>query len=189
MEREWLDSKKRRAPAAGGYHGTRNGGNSFNAAAEGGNSPHRDSDSATANAHAAAGIPSAAQQLRGGCTGGNSRLGLFVTSIPMLRFVFRFTGLWLLAGAFVAFVIDGTRSISAAHIVITRTGDAWESLHPASFDAMRAWIELHLPLWVWNPIVLSVLLTPLWIVLGLFGLALVLMGRKRRHSIGYSSRD
>jgi hypothetical protein len=107
----------------------------------------------------------------------------------MFRFLFRFIGLWLLAGAFVAFVIDGTRSISAAHIVITRSGDAWESLHPATFDAMRSWVELHLPMWVWNPVILFVLLTPLWIILGALGLLLVLIGRKRRHPIGYSSRD
>lgn len=107
----------------------------------------------------------------------------------MLRFLFRFIGLWLLAGAFVALIVDGTRSISAARIVIMRTGDAWETLHPASFDAMRAWIELHLPMWAWNPVALGVLLTPLWIVLGILGLLLVLAGRKRAHPIGYSSRD
>jgi hypothetical protein len=107
----------------------------------------------------------------------------------MIRFLFRFIGLWLLAGAFVALVIDGTRSISAGRLAITQFGTAWDSLHPTSFDAMRTWIETQLPLWVWNPALLSVLLTPIWVVLAVLGLLFVLVGRKRRQQIGYSSRD
>ena len=107
----------------------------------------------------------------------------------MVRFVFRFIGWWLLAGAFVAFVVDGTRSISASRLVLTPFGIAWDSLHPTSFDAMRNWVEGQLPGWVYNPIILSVLLTPLWIILGVLGFLLFLMGRKREHTIGYSSRD
>jgi hypothetical protein len=107
----------------------------------------------------------------------------------MIRFLFRFIGLWLLAGAFVALVIDGTRSISAGRLAITQFGIAWDSLHPASFDAMRTWVEAHLPMWVWNPVLLSVLLTPIWVVLGVLGLLFVLIGRKREQKIGYSSRD
>jgi len=107
----------------------------------------------------------------------------------MVRFVYRFIGLWLLAGAFVAFVVDGTRSISAARFVLTPFGVAWDSLHPATFDAMRTWVEGNLPGWVWNPIILGVLLTPLWVVLGVLGLILLIIGQKRERSIGYSSRD
>jgi uncharacterized membrane protein YdbT with pleckstrin-like domain len=44
-------------------------------------------------------------------------------------------------------------------------------------------------MWVWNPALLSVLLTPIWVVLAVLGLLFVLVGRKRRQQIGYSSRD
>ncbi len=107
----------------------------------------------------------------------------------MLRFIFRFIGLWLLAGAFIALVVDGTRSISAGRVAITPFGEAWDALHPASFDAMRTSIEASLPLWVWNPVLLSVMLTPVWIVLGAAGIVFALIGRKRERRIGYSSRD
>jgi hypothetical protein len=107
----------------------------------------------------------------------------------MIRFVFRFIGLWLLAGAFVALVVDGTRSISAGRLAITQFGMAWDALHPASFEALRAWIEGHLPLWVWNPAVLGVMLMPLWAVLGAIGLVFAFIGRRRERKIGYSSRD
>lgn len=107
----------------------------------------------------------------------------------MIRFLFRFIGLWLLAGAFIALVVDGTRSISAGRIKIDQFGAAWDRLHPSSFDAMRSWIEAHMPMWVWNPVALFVLLTPLFVVLGVAGLVFALIGRKRERKIGYSSRD
>jgi len=107
----------------------------------------------------------------------------------MVRFLFRFIGLWLLAGAFFALVMDGTRSISAGRLAITQFGAAWDALHPASFDAVRNWIEMHMPMWVWNPVLLSVMLAPLSVVLGVIGLLFVLIGRKRERKIGYSSRD
>lgn len=107
----------------------------------------------------------------------------------MVRFIFRFIGLWLLAGAFVALVVDGTRSISAGRIAVTQFGMAWDTMHPSSFDAMRTFIEAHLPMWVWNPVLLSVMLTPIWVVLGVVGLVFALIGRKRERRIGYSSRD
>ena len=107
----------------------------------------------------------------------------------MLRFLARFTGLWLLAGAFVSLVIDGNRSIAAGRLMLTAFGEAWFTMHPASLDAARNWIELHLPAWLWNPVILSVLLTPIWIVLAILGAVLVLVGRKRERTIGYSSRD
>jgi hypothetical protein len=107
----------------------------------------------------------------------------------MLRFLARFTGLWLLAGAFVSLVIDGNRSIAAGRFMLTAFGEAWYALNPASLDATRNWVEAHLPGWLWNPVILGVLLTPLWIVLAALGAILVFVGRKRERPIGYSSRD
>jgi hypothetical protein len=107
----------------------------------------------------------------------------------MLRFLARFTGLWLLAGAFVSLVIDGNRSIAAGRIMLTASGEAWYAMHPVSLDLTRNWVEMHLPGWLWNPVILGVLLTPLWIVLAVFGAILVFVGRKRERTIGYSSRD
>jgi ABC-type Fe3+ transport system permease subunit len=107
----------------------------------------------------------------------------------MVRFLARFTGLWLLAGAFVSLVIDGNRSIAAGRVMLTAFGEGWYALNPASLDSTRSWVEAYLPGWLWNPVILSVLLTPIWIVLAAFGAILVFVGRKRERPIGYSSRD
>ena len=107
----------------------------------------------------------------------------------MIRFLARFVGLWLLAGAFVSLVIDGNRSIASGRLMLTAFGEAWYAMHPASLDLTRSWVEGHLPGWLWNPVILGVLLMPLWIVLAAFGAILVFLGRKRERPIGYSSRD
>ena len=107
----------------------------------------------------------------------------------MFRFLFRFVGLWLLAGAFVALVIDGTRSITAGRIVITPLAEAWLAVHPASIDWLRQTAERDLPVWFWDSALLYALYAPLWAALGVLGLILALLGRRRPRPIGYSSRD
>jgi hypothetical protein len=107
----------------------------------------------------------------------------------MIRFLFRFVGLWLLAGAFVAFVIDGMRSVASSRIVLTSTGEAWSVIHRPSLEWFRAYIEGNLPAWAWDPVAINFLLTPLWAVLGVIGILFALLGRTPARPIGYSSRD
>ena len=107
----------------------------------------------------------------------------------MFRFIFRFVGLWMLAGAFVALVIDGTRSITAGRFVIMPTIEAWLAIHPTSLEWLKMWIERDLTPRLWDPGLLYVLYAPLWVVLGVLGLIFVLLGRRPARPIGYSSRD
>jgi hypothetical protein len=107
----------------------------------------------------------------------------------MFRFLFRFVGLWLLAGAFVALVIDGTRSITAGRFVIMPVVEAWVALHPSSIEWAKATVERDLSPRLWDSIVLYILYAPLWAVLGVIGLLFVLIGRRPGKLIGYSSRD
>jgi hypothetical protein len=107
----------------------------------------------------------------------------------MFRFLFRFIGLWLLAGAFVALVIDGTRSITAGRVVIMPMVEAWLAIHPGSLDWLKTVVERDVAPRLWDPVVLSVLYAPLWAVLGALGAVLVVLGRRRPRPIGYSSRD
>lgn len=106
----------------------------------------------------------------------------------MFRFLFRFVGWWLLAGAFVALVIDGTRSITAGRIVLMPLAEAWVALHPQSIDALRESAQRDLPAWGWD-LLLYALFAPLWAVLIVLGLLFILVGRRPAKPIGYSSRD
>jgi hypothetical protein len=107
----------------------------------------------------------------------------------MFRFLFRFIGLWLLAGAFIALVIDGTRSITAGRIVIMPVAEAWIAVHPSSIEWAKTMIERDLSPRLWDPLMLYILYAPLWALFGILGLLLVFLGRRRARPIGYSSRD
>jgi hypothetical protein len=107
----------------------------------------------------------------------------------MFRFLFRFIGLWLLAGAFVALVIDGTRSITAGRIVLMPLAEAWVALHPSSIEWLRTTFDRDLPAWLWDNVMVCALFAPMWAVLGILGIILVLIGRRPAKPIGYSSRD
>jgi hypothetical protein len=104
----------------------------------------------------------------------------------MIRFLFRFLGLVVLAAAFVFFVYDGTKSIASNQIVTYKFGDLWSNLHQASRDAVQPAIEQNVGTWLWDPVVLSVLGQPAWLVLLIVGAFLILLGRRKKPLIGYA---
>ena len=104
----------------------------------------------------------------------------------MIRFLLRFAGFWLFAAALVAAVIDGAKSIAASQAVLTPLGEAWAQLAPDSLAEARRGVEegLGQP-WLWELLAEWMLAAPAWLVLGLIGLILMLLGRRRRRrSIG-----
>ena len=103
----------------------------------------------------------------------------------MIRFVFRFFGLWILAAGFVALVRDGTKSIAGNAIFITRLGEDWNNLHAASQDALNALVTRYAGLAAWELVTLYLLAAPTWLVLGIVGSLFILIGRKKKPLIGY----
>jgi len=102
-----------------------------------------------------------------------------------MRFILRFIGLWLLAGAFVALIIDGTGSIAAGGFRFNTFGQTWDNIHQDSKPVAKAFVDRHAPPWVWTSGVQAVLDQPTWLVLGILGTILVLLGRKKPPLIGY----
>jgi hypothetical protein len=99
----------------------------------------------------------------------------------------RFFGLFLLATAFIALVVDGIKSIAATGIVFTPLGQGWFSLHPPSINLVQAIIERYTLPFLWDPVFLTVLLAPVWLVFGVLGGLFLYIGRKKRDtSIAYS---
>jgi hypothetical protein len=104
----------------------------------------------------------------------------------MIRFLLRFLGLWLLAGAFVALVIDGTRSVSASRFISIPVRDAWALIDPSSLDGIQARFAGG----AGEPVIGTFLAMPFFAFLALAGLVFLFAGkRKRADHIGYSSRD
>ena len=105
----------------------------------------------------------------------------------MLRFLFRAIGLLVLAGAFAAVIVDGTRSIAASGPVFTPLGEAFAAVAPTSVAALEtAAGQIH-PL-LRDPGLLLLLKMPLWLLGGVIGGLLLVLTRPRRPTIGFSSR-
>src|SRR3954465_9902541 len=104
----------------------------------------------------------------------------------MIRFVFRFFGLWILAAAFIFLIYDGTKSIAdRTDFFITRTRALWEGIPQNSLIALQALIQAKAPCFL-EPFDLAILNQPAWVVLGVVGILLILIGRKKKPLIGYS---
>jgi hypothetical protein len=108
----------------------------------------------------------------------------------MIGFLARFIGLWMVAGALVALVIDGTKTIAASALTMTPMGLAWYSLSPSSLmqtqEFVQRTIEAYIGHWLWDPIIQWVLMAPAWAVLGIIGGWLLYIGRRRRPQPAYA---
>ena len=107
----------------------------------------------------------------------------------MFRFLVRFCGLMLLAGAFAAAVVDGARSLADQRVELTSMGRALDYAFPSKFPLLQPFVEQRLrqPL-LWDPVLLDILSAPAFVVLALLGLILFYLVRRRPPAIGASSR-
>lgn len=104
----------------------------------------------------------------------------------MIRFLLRFLGLLFLAAGFVFFVYDGTKSIAGNQLYITKLGETWNAINSTSLLLLQPAIERHVAVWLWDPVALSVLTAPTWLVFAVLGAILMLLGRKKKPLIGYA---
>ncbi len=102
----------------------------------------------------------------------------------MIRFLLRFLGVLILAAAFILLVYDGAKSIADSRLYIYKLGQFWTDINAGSLQSLQAAIEAQL-VWLWNPVILTVLEQPAWLVLGVIGILLILVGRKKKPLIGY----
>jgi hypothetical protein len=103
----------------------------------------------------------------------------------MIRSLFRFLGLVLLAAGFIFFIYDGTKSIADHALNVTKLGQTWSDIHQNSLLLLKPLIEKKVAAWLWNPVIQTVLDQPTWLVFGFFGMILILLGRKKKPLIGY----
>jgi hypothetical protein len=103
----------------------------------------------------------------------------------LIRFVFRFAGLWILAAGFVALVRDGTKSIAGNAVFVTRLAEDWNNIQASSLDSLKALIEGRAGASAWEFVSLYLLGAPTWLALGVVGSLLILFGRRKRPMIGY----
>ncbi|MDB5509550.1 MAG: hypothetical protein JWL93_2019 [Hyphomicrobiales bacterium] len=105
----------------------------------------------------------------------------------MIRLLVRLLALLLMAGGFVALVLDGTRSIAAGGLSFTTLGASLAVVFP-NIGGLQAVIERSLHPYVWDPVLTFLLALPACIVFGLLGAGLWWLSRRRPPTIGYTSR-
>ncbi|MBV1887480.1 MAG: hypothetical protein KUG61_10385 [Parvibaculaceae bacterium] len=92
--------------------------------------------------------------------------------------IFRILGLILVVFALMALGADGIQSLEAGELSLRSTTELWTLLNAASLEAFSAWVA-GLPAFVQDPIVSSLLSIPVWVTLGVLGLLIAFLFRKR----------
>ncbi|MDR3462173.1 MAG: hypothetical protein P4L76_07655 [Beijerinckiaceae bacterium] len=105
----------------------------------------------------------------------------------MLRLIFRLSGFLLLAGAFAALIVDGTRSIAVGALAPMPLEQLASNAFPDLFLKAQAAVQAHLP-FLWAPVVEPLLKSPIWLVTGILGIVLIALARPPQPKIGYSRR-
>jgi hypothetical protein len=105
-----------------------------------------------------------------------------------MRAFLRFIGMLLAAGAFVSFVVDGARSIATEAVQTTPAGAVWAWISLPSLNTFQAVVERYVSPVLWDPIILSILTAPFFLVLIVLSALLMFAGRRPRSQIGFASR-
>ena len=106
----------------------------------------------------------------------------------MFRLLFRLTGILALAAAFVALVLDGTRSLAANDVLIGRFGEHLAQLLGARFANIQPVVERYLGARAWDIIQAWIFGMPTAAVLAAAGTILLLLTSKRSEPVGFAAR-
>jgi len=106
----------------------------------------------------------------------------------MVRLALRFFGLFLLATAFTALIVDATRSIASRSLIVTEVGQTAASLAPAKLALLQDAVKQHAHPLVYDPILVDFLKLPTFLLIAAIGALFFRLARKPRPQIGYSSR-
>jgi hypothetical protein len=104
----------------------------------------------------------------------------------MIRSLLRLLGVVILAAGFILVMYDGARSIADSRIYIYKLSQLWTDIHAGSLQSAQASVQGSLPSVVWDPVITTVLDQPAWLIFGIIGTGLILLGRKRKPLIGYA---
>src|SRR5215831_8483049 len=104
----------------------------------------------------------------------------------MIRFLFRFLGLILLAAAFILVIYDGTQLIAGNSLSLTTVQALWGMINPASLAKLKPLLAPYAGGLLWDPLAVALLAAPAWSLLGIAGILMLFFGRKKKPMIGYA---
>ncbi|MBV8769097.1 MAG: hypothetical protein JO094_09415 [Hyphomicrobiales bacterium] len=107
----------------------------------------------------------------------------------MIRALLRGLGYLGFAFGFIAFVDDGARYIANNEWSFLTLGTALDTVMPRAYAGWQTAAKLKLPGFLADTVLTRTLETPFFVVAAVLGVLLLLLGRKPKPLIGYSSRD
>jgi hypothetical protein len=93
--------------------------------------------------------------------------------------VLRFLGWLLIIFALAVLLNDIWRSIQVGHWMMIKSGQLWFDLDRDSLQLAQPAVERHIARWLWFPVIATILEWPAALVLGIPGLLLALLFRRR----------
>lgn len=96
-----------------------------------------------------------------------------------MRTGFRVLGWILVVAALALLARDLYMLAHAGHWAPIDTGALWWAVHPGSQQGLQPAIEGSLPAWVWDPVVLGILLAPAFATVGGLGIVVLLLAGRR----------
>ncbi len=103
----------------------------------------------------------------------------------MTRLLIRFFGLVLLAGGFVALIVDGTASLAGGALYLTSLHGALQGLSPQAAEQLRLTLLGRFPSFVWGALLAILQTVPVSLALCAAGALLIMLSHKHRQAIGY----
>jgi hypothetical protein len=107
----------------------------------------------------------------------------------MLRALLRFLGYLSLAIGFIAFVVDGARSVANKEWTFLPISAALDGVMPHSYAGWQEAAKLRLPPFLWDPVLRTMLDAPFFFAAAIIALIFLLLGKRPKARIGYSNRD
>lgn len=98
----------------------------------------------------------------------------------VLKFIFRLTGLALLAVAIIAGISDASTSIAQSQVQLQPLGQLLFNLFPDTFPILQPAIERHIHPALWDPVLLTLMTWPVWAVFAPVGLLFLWLGARRQ---------
>ncbi|MFO1104166.1 MAG: hypothetical protein U1E20_14830 [Methylocystis sp.] len=105
----------------------------------------------------------------------------------MLRLLTRLIGLLLLAGGFIALIVDGTRSIAAGRLMVTSINRGASSVFPGLYQSIQASVE-NVSGFLWDPVLTTLMTAPVSVAFGGVGALLILLSHRRQAPLYYARR-
>ncbi|MCX7303929.1 MAG: hypothetical protein NTV73_06270 [Hyphomicrobiales bacterium] len=102
----------------------------------------------------------------------------------MFRFLFRLMATVSLAVAVILAVLDVTRTIAAAKLVMTPLGASWTSVSPTTLERLQSFIVGHTHPLLWDPVAVFVLEQPGFVGFGALAFLLYAIGHRPERRIG-----